>query len=107
MSRFGGGNRQEKKKSVIDKIQAFFERGTSGCRIVSCAKTPDLRTTWRYLATCTLKRFLLTTRYFQPPEKWNRRGMAGRKLYEQFMQNLERADIDGGLRVELQVADYG
>lgn len=26
MSRFGGGNRQEKKKSVIDKIQAFFER---------------------------------------------------------------------------------
>ena len=26
MSRFGGGNRQEKKKTVIDKIQAFFER---------------------------------------------------------------------------------
>lgn len=26
MSRFGGGNRQEKKKSVIDKIQAFFDR---------------------------------------------------------------------------------
>uniref|UniRef100_UPI003FF0E381 type I restriction endonuclease subunit R, EcoR124 family n=1 Tax=Candidatus Cryptobacteroides bacterium TaxID=3085639 RepID=UPI003FF0E381 len=26
MSRFGGGNRPEKKKSVIDKIQAFFER---------------------------------------------------------------------------------
>lgn len=26
MSRFGGGNRQEKKKSVIDKIQTFFER---------------------------------------------------------------------------------
>ena len=26
MSRFGGGNRQEKKKSVIEKIQAFFER---------------------------------------------------------------------------------
>lgn len=26
MSRFGGGNRQEKKKYVIDKIQAFFER---------------------------------------------------------------------------------
>lgn len=26
MSRFGGGNRQEKKKSVINKIQAFFER---------------------------------------------------------------------------------
>ena len=26
MSRFGGGNRQEKKKSVIDKIQSFFER---------------------------------------------------------------------------------
>lgn len=26
MSRFGGGNRQEKKKSVIDKIQASFER---------------------------------------------------------------------------------
>ena len=26
MSRFGGGDRQEKKKSVIDKIQAFFER---------------------------------------------------------------------------------
>lgn len=38
---------------------------------------------------------------------WNRRGMAGRKLYEQFMQNLERADVDGGLRVELQIADYG
>lgn len=60
-----------------------------------------------YLATCALKRFPLTTRYFQPPENWNRRGMAGRKLYEQFMQNLERADVDGGLRVELQVADYG
>lgn len=26
MSRFGGGNRQEKKKSVIEKLQAFFER---------------------------------------------------------------------------------
>ena len=26
MSRFGGGNRQEKKKSVIEKIQAFFDR---------------------------------------------------------------------------------
>lgn len=26
MSRFGDGNRQEKKKSVIDKIQAFFDR---------------------------------------------------------------------------------
>ena len=26
MSRFGGGNRQEKKKSVIEKIQCFFER---------------------------------------------------------------------------------
>lgn len=26
ISRFGGGNRQEKKKSVIDKIQAFFDR---------------------------------------------------------------------------------
>lgn len=26
MSRFGGGNRQEKKKSVIEKIQSFFER---------------------------------------------------------------------------------
>ena len=26
MSRFGGGNRQEKKKSVIEKIQTFFER---------------------------------------------------------------------------------
>ena len=26
MSRFGGSNRQEKKKSVIDKIQAFFDR---------------------------------------------------------------------------------
>ena len=26
MSRFGGGNRQEKKKTVIEKIQAFFER---------------------------------------------------------------------------------
>ena len=26
MSRFGGGNRQEKKKSVIEKIQNFFER---------------------------------------------------------------------------------
>ena len=26
MSRFGGGNRQEKKKSVTDKIQAFFDR---------------------------------------------------------------------------------
>lgn len=41
------------------------------------------------------------------PENWNRRGIAGRRLYEQFMQNLERADVDGGLRVELQVADYG
>ena len=29
------------------------------------------------------------------------------KLYEQFVQNLERADVYGGLRVELQVADYG
>ncbi|MBQ0080232.1 MAG: type I restriction endonuclease subunit R [Alistipes sp.] len=26
MSRFGGGNRQEKKKSVIEKIQSFFEK---------------------------------------------------------------------------------
>jgi type I restriction enzyme, R subunit len=26
MSRFGGGDRQEKKKTVIEKIQAFFER---------------------------------------------------------------------------------
>ena len=26
MSRFGGGNRQEKKKSVIEKLQAFFDR---------------------------------------------------------------------------------
>lgn len=26
MSRFGGGNRQEKKKSVIEKFQSFFER---------------------------------------------------------------------------------
>ena len=26
MSRFGAGNRQEKKRSVIEKIQAFFER---------------------------------------------------------------------------------
>ena len=26
MSRFGGGNRQEKKKSVIEKIQSFFEQ---------------------------------------------------------------------------------
>ena len=26
MSRFGGGNRVEKKKTVIEKIQAFFER---------------------------------------------------------------------------------
>lgn len=26
MSRFGGGNRQEKKKTVIQKIQTFFER---------------------------------------------------------------------------------
>ena len=26
MSRFGGGNRQEKKESVIEKIQSFFER---------------------------------------------------------------------------------
>ena len=56
---------------------------------------------------CALKRFPLTTRYFQPPGNWNRRGMAGRNLYEQFMQNLERADVDGGLRVELQIADYG
>ena len=26
MSRFGGGNRQEKKKTVIERIQAFFEK---------------------------------------------------------------------------------
>lgn len=26
MSRFGGGNRQEKKKTVIEKLQTFFER---------------------------------------------------------------------------------
>lgn len=26
MSRFGGGNRQEKKRTVIEKIQSFFER---------------------------------------------------------------------------------
>lgn len=25
MSRFGGGNRQEKKKTVIQKIQTFFD----------------------------------------------------------------------------------
>lgn len=91
-----------------DHRNRHSSRGTLDCRIVSCAKTPDLRTTWLfYLATCVLKRFPLTTHYFQPPENWNRRGMAGRKLYEQFMQNLERADVYGGLRVELQVADYG
>ena len=26
MSRFGGGNRQEKKKTVIEKLKAFFEK---------------------------------------------------------------------------------
>ena len=26
MSRFGGGNRTEKKKTVIEKIKAFFEK---------------------------------------------------------------------------------
>ena len=26
MSRFGGGNRQEKKKNVIEKLKAFFEK---------------------------------------------------------------------------------
>lgn len=26
MSRFGGGNRQEKKKAAIEKLQGFFER---------------------------------------------------------------------------------
>ena len=26
MSRFGGGNRQEKKKTVIEKLQTFFEK---------------------------------------------------------------------------------
>ena len=26
MSRFGGGNRAEKKQGVIDKLKAFFER---------------------------------------------------------------------------------
>ena len=26
MSRFGGGNRQEKKKNVIEKLKVFFEQ---------------------------------------------------------------------------------
>ena len=26
MSRFGGGNRQEKKKNVIEKLKEFFEK---------------------------------------------------------------------------------
>ena len=26
MSRFGGGNRQEKKKTVIEKLKGFFEK---------------------------------------------------------------------------------
>ena len=26
MSRFGGGNRQEKKKNVIEKLKSFFEK---------------------------------------------------------------------------------
>ena len=26
MSRLGGGNRQEKKKNVIEKLKAFFEK---------------------------------------------------------------------------------
>ena len=26
MSRFGGGNRQEKKKTVIEKLKTFFEK---------------------------------------------------------------------------------
>ena len=26
MSRFGGGNRQEKKKTVIEKLKSFFEK---------------------------------------------------------------------------------
>ena len=26
MSRFGGGNRQEKKKAVIEKLKVFFEK---------------------------------------------------------------------------------
>ncbi len=26
ISRFGGGNRAEKKQTIIDKLQAFFER---------------------------------------------------------------------------------
>jgi type I restriction enzyme R subunit len=26
MSRFGGGNRQEKKKNVIEKLNVFFEK---------------------------------------------------------------------------------
>ena len=26
MSRFGGGNRQEKKKTVIEKLKVFFEK---------------------------------------------------------------------------------
>ena len=26
MSRFGGGNRQEKKKNVIEKLKVFFEK---------------------------------------------------------------------------------
>lgn len=88
-------------------IENFIDNSFRDGQKVSCAKTPDLRTTWRfYLATCVLKRFPLTTRYIRLPGNWIRRGTAGRKLCEQFMQDLERADIDGGLRVELQVADY-
>lgn len=26
MSRFGGGNRQKKKKTVIEKLKVFFEK---------------------------------------------------------------------------------
>ena len=26
MSRFGGGNRQEKKKTVVEKLKGFFEK---------------------------------------------------------------------------------
>lgn len=46
-----------KRRSLSSIRYRHSSRGTLGCRIVSCAKTPDLRTTWRLPRDVRVKTF--------------------------------------------------
>ena len=67
MSRFGGGNRSEKKRTVIEKIQAFFERyffkpSTPPKRITSAPATlPSQQTKRSYPSSASSKPSLTST----------------------------------------------